>query len=107
MCGHLKDLLPVVKKTNLDGINAVTPPPVGDTYFEGILDAYGDDFTIFGGVLCPSVFHKLDLDLNELRTFLDRLYTSRLRRANLVLWVAVDGLTTQMERFLTVGQWMR
>ena len=45
MCGHLKALLPAVRETGLDGINAVTPPPVGTTTFEDVLDAYGDDFS--------------------------------------------------------------
>jgi len=45
----------------------------------------------------------------ELETEKDgkRLYTPRLRMANLVLWLAVDGLTTPLQRFLAVGQWMR
>ena len=49
MCGHLKALLPVVRETGLDGINAVTPPPVGTTTSTMCLDAFGDDFLIFGG----------------------------------------------------------
>jgi uroporphyrinogen-III decarboxylase len=106
MCGCLKALLPVIRGTGLDGINAVTPPPVGTTSFEDVLDAYGDDFLLFGGILCPTFFHRPDLKPDEIRAFLDRLYTPRLRRANLVLWLAVDGLATPLERFLSVGQWM-
>jgi hypothetical protein len=106
MCGHLKALLPVVRETGLDGINAVTPPPVGTTFFEDVLDAYGDDFLLFGGVLDPMVFQKPGLRGEELLQFLDGLYTPRLRRAPLVLWLAVDGLATPLERFQWVAQWM-
>lgn len=106
MCGHLKALLPVVRDTKLDGINAVTPPPVGTTYFEDVLDAYGDDFLLFGSVLDPTVFQKPALDPGELSTFLTQLYTPRLRRARLVLWLAVDGLPTPIQRFQCVAQWM-
>jgi hypothetical protein len=37
---------------------------------------------------------------------LDRLYTPRIRRANLLLWLGADGLPTPLERFLWVGEWM-
>ena len=42
----------------LDGINALTPPPVGNTPFEFTLDELGDDLIIFGGVLDEGVFQK-------------------------------------------------
>ncbi len=106
MCGHLKALLPTIRETGLDGINAATPPPVGATYYEDILDAYGDDFVLFGAILNPTLFHKSDLSRNELHDFLDRLYTPRLRRAHMVLWIAVDGLTTPLDKFESVNQWM-
>ena len=79
MCGHLKALLPVVRETGLDGINAVTPPPVGTTFFEDVLDAYGEDFLLFGAILDPTVFHGPGVSHDQLRAFLDRLYTPRLR----------------------------
>jgi hypothetical protein len=106
MCGHLKALLPVVRETGLDGINAVTPPPVGTTLFEDVLDCYGDDFLLLGAVLDPMVFQKPVLSCEELSQFLDGLYTPRLRRAPLVLWLAVDGLPTPLERFQCVARWM-
>jgi hypothetical protein len=53
------------------------------------------------------VLHKAGVSSAELHDYLTRLYTPRLRRANLVLWLAVDGLTTPLQRFLAVGQWMK
>jgi hypothetical protein len=106
MCGHLKALLPAIRQTALDGINAATPPPVGTATYDDILDAFGDDFLIFGAVLAPTVFHKADLDCDELSKYLDNLYTPRLRRARMVLWLAVDGLQTPLEKFQCVARWM-
>lgn len=34
MCGRLKDLLPEIRETGLDGIHGLTPPPFGDTTFQ-------------------------------------------------------------------------
>jgi len=43
---------------------------------------------------------------DDLWRALDQLYTPRLRRAHLVLWLGADGLPTPLERFLAVGEWM-
>jgi hypothetical protein len=106
MCGHLKALLPVLRETGLDGINAVTPPPVGTTFYEDVLDSYGEDFVLFGAVLNPALLHKPGLNPDELSAFLDRLYTPRLRQAHMVLWVTADGLPTPLEKFSTIARWM-
>lgn len=107
MCGHIRDLLPGIRETRLDGINVATPPPVGNTSCDDVLDFFGDDFLLFGAVFDPSVLHKSRLSREELHDCLARLYTPRLRRANIVLWLVVDGLTTPLEKFLAAGQWMR
>ena len=106
MCGHLKALLPVLRETGLDGINAVPPPPAGTTFFEDVLDSYGEDFLLFGAILAPSVLHRPSVSRDELHAFLEQLSTPRLRQARLVLWVAVDGLPTPLEKFLAVAEWM-
>ena len=61
-----------------------------------------------GRVFCVGAGQTGDVRVaaGELCAFLDRLYTPRIRRANLVLCLPVDGLPTPLERFLTVGQWM-
>ena len=106
MCGHLKALLPVIHQTGLDGINAATPPSVGTTSVEDILDAYGEDFVLFGAILDPTVFHQTDVTPEQIHACLDRLYTPRVRRAHMLLWVAVDGLTTPLHKFQTINRWM-
>jgi hypothetical protein len=106
MCGHLKALLPDIRKTGLDGINACTPPPVGATFYEDVLDAYGEDFLLFGAILSPSMFHNPAVGRAELHAFLEQLYTPRLRQANMVIWLQADCAPTPLEKFLAVRDWM-
>ena len=44
MCGRIKKLLPLIKRTELDGIDALTPPPGGDTTFEEVFNFFGEDY---------------------------------------------------------------
>lgn len=106
MCGCLKALLPIIRRTGLDGYNAMTPPTVGDTSFEYALDILGEDTVILGGVLDPTVFQMAGLTRDELRRALDEVYTPRVRRAHLMLWLGADGLPTPLDRFLWVREWM-
>ncbi|MFA5688502.1 MAG: uroporphyrinogen decarboxylase family protein [Kiritimatiellales bacterium] len=48
MCGLLKDLADCFPETGMDGIDSVTPPPLGDTPYKLIRDTCGQDFTIIG-----------------------------------------------------------
>ena len=57
-------------------------------------------------IMAPSVFHRPSVSRDELHAFLEQLYTPRLRQAHLVLWVAVHGLPTPLEKFLAVAEWM-
>ena len=49
MCGHLDGMLDVLKDVALDGIEAVTPPPLGDASLERIRRKLGNIW-IMGGV---------------------------------------------------------
>lgn len=105
MCGHLKALLPLIRDTGMDGANAVTPPPVGNTMYEDALDICGEDFIILGGIFPPNIIHKTELSYDELSSMLDSLYTPRVRRASMLMWMAVDGLPTDLERFRMMRRW--
>ncbi|MCE5325456.1 MAG: hypothetical protein LLG01_03480 [Planctomycetaceae bacterium] len=106
MCGLLRNLLPLILQTGLDGINAATPPTVGDAPFEHILDVAGEDMVLLGAIFNPNVFQKPGATRDEIWRELDRTYTPRLRKANMVLWLGVDGLPTPLERFEAVRDWM-
>jgi hypothetical protein len=105
MCGHLKALLPIIRKTGLDGINGLTPSPVGDTSVRDMLDVFGEDFIILGGILNSSVFHNESVSREKLWMELDNVFTPETRKANFLLWVQADGITTPLEKFITVGEW--
>lgn len=107
MCGHLKRLLPIIKETGLDGINGLTPPPVGDTTVNDVLDVFGEDFIILGGVFDPSVFQRQQVSKEEIWEALDEIYTPRLRQANFVLWASADGIPTPLERFFAIRDWFK
>lgn len=103
MCGHVKNLLPLIRETGCDGIHFLTPPPTGDCPWETALDVLGDDLIVFG-CLPPSVF--VMEPLHGIRTALDRMITPRLREANFVLSPTADGICVGLERFLAVKEWM-
>ena len=48
MCGLLNDLLPLLKRTGMDGIHSLTPPTVGDVPFEDFYTRFAPSFPIFG-----------------------------------------------------------
>ncbi len=107
MCGKLRDIVRELAETGLDGINALTPPPVGDLPFEEAFDALGDGLIILGGILDPALFQAPSLTRDDLWCALDALFTSRLRRAAFLLWLPADGLPTSLDRFLAVREWMK
>jgi len=106
MCGKLRGLVRELAETGLDGINALTPPPVGDLPFESALDALGDGLIILGGILDPALFQAPSLTRDALWHTLDLLFTPRLRRAPFLLWLPADGLPTPVERLLWVRDWV-
>ena len=106
MCGLLRGLVAELSETGLDGINALTPPPVGDLPFEEALDALGEGLIILGGIFDGTVFQKERVTRDEIAHALDALFTPRLRRASFLLWLGADGLPTPLDRVLAVRDWM-
>jgi hypothetical protein len=104
MCGHVLNLLDLIKETGCDGIHTLTPPPTGDTPWEKALDVLGEDLIIFG-CLDPSIFAAGDVA--RIPETLDALVTPRLREANFVLNPMADGIPVDPARFYAVADWMR
>ncbi len=107
MCGLLKGLLPALAETGMDAVNGLTPPPVGDVTVEEALDALGESTVILGGILDPTSFSAPGVSREQIWRALDGLYTPRLRRANLALWLAADGISVPLERFEAVRDWVK
>lgn len=49
-CGHIRDLLPLYRRTSMDGVHAFTIPPLGNVTVAGGRKALGDRITIMAGV---------------------------------------------------------
>jgi hypothetical protein len=105
MCGWLKNLLPCLAETGLDGVHALTPPTVGDTPFELAMDVLGERVTLMG-ILEGTIFHDPNVTQREIWALLDRIYTPRVRTGNFILIVAADGLPTPLWKFQAVQEWM-
>ncbi len=106
MCGLIRDLLPLIKQTGADGVNALCQPPIGNTPFETALDALGDDVVIWGALMDDTLFHAPSFSRASLEQYLARILTPRIRQSHFLLWVPADGLETPVERFLIVQEWM-
>jgi len=50
MCGLLKGVLPDLAEIEVDGIEAITPPPLGDAPIGLTREALGPDITLIGGI---------------------------------------------------------
>jgi len=103
MCGHVRDILHLIKETGCDGIHALTPPPTGNTPWEEALDVIGEELVIFAA-LDPSVFIRGKIE--DLGPSLDGLITSRLREANFVLAPFADGIRVEYGRFDALRRWV-
>jgi len=103
MCGHVMNLLPLIRETGCDGIHTLTPPPTGDTPWEAALDAMGDDLIIMGA-LDPTIFAAGPIE--EIGPALSRLITPRLRKSPFVLCLMADGIPIEEARFRAVTRWM-
>ena len=105
MCGLLFHLLDDIRETGCDGINALTPAPVGDTTVETVLDRYGEDFLVLGTSLPGGVFQLPNVTGSQIQEALQRYYTPRVKRANVLLCLGADGRATPLERFLAARDW--
>ena len=50
MCGYLRGVLDPLRQTGLDGIEAITPSPLGDTSLSLAREALGPEVTLIGGI---------------------------------------------------------
>lgn len=75
----MKNPLHQIKDTGLDGIHALTAPPIDDTPAELALDVISEDF-IINAEIPGSVF--LSAPVEGIASALDELYTPRRGRAN-------------------------
>lgn len=49
-CGHLKDLLPLMANTSIDGIESISPPPTGNVTLQQAAAVLPDHIALIGGL---------------------------------------------------------
>lgn len=106
MCGHIRALLPMIAQTGVDGINCVTPPPLGDTEWREVFEVLGDD-VIVDALIGPSAWLGPATD-GEVRRNVEAIVTDDLLDRNIMLTAAADGLPgIPVERFRAVTEALR
>ncbi len=69
--GHSKLMLPYLRDTNLHGVEALTPEPMGDMTLEEIKDAVGDEMVVLD--LVPAIHFLEQYDTEEVLAFTRRV----------------------------------
>jgi hypothetical protein len=106
MCGHIRGLLPSIARTRIDGINYVTPPPLGDTPWAEVFEALGDDF-IVDAAITPGLW-MAPATIEEVRKNIAAVVTDDLLDKNIMLTAGADGLPgIPIERFVAVSEALR
>ena len=105
MCGHLYNLMEQLRKIDLDGIHALTPPPIGYLECEQALDTFGDDFIIIS-CLDSTIFQNPYSTRQDIENLLEKTFTKRVREARFILWPVADGLSTDPEKFIFIKDWI-
>ena len=103
MCGHVNNLLSVIKETKTDGIHALTPPPLGDCPWEKALDIIGEDLIIIG---CLPPHYWVLPDPQDVGHALDNIITPRLRSSRFLLAPFADGIAIPLKQFQAVAEWV-
>jgi len=103
MCGHIRNILDLIKETNCDGIHALTGPPTGDCPWEDALDVLGEELIIVGAVEPTILMHK---DPEKIKIYLDDVISGRIKDSNFILLAGADGADVPLNNFLTIREWM-
>ena len=69
-CGHVKDLVPRMKKHGTYGVESISPPPTGNLTIADARRCAGRDFAIIGGIE-PTQF--LNLSLSALEGYVEQV----------------------------------
>lgn len=69
--GHAKPLLPLLRTTGLDGVEALTPKPVGDMTIDDIARELGDELVVLDGI--PYLLFLPDIPSETLERFVRKI----------------------------------
>lgn len=69
-CGHLKNLLPLMRNTNIDMVESMSPPPTGNIEIKDAVQLLPEHIGIIGGIE-PTFIESCSLDM--LKTYVEEL----------------------------------
>ncbi|MCP4397095.1 MAG: hypothetical protein GY801_07340 [bacterium] len=69
-CGHLRDLLPIMKEEEIDVVESLSPPPTGNVEIWDAQQILSHDVGIIGGI---EPTHFLQLDGKQLQRYVESL----------------------------------
>jgi len=69
-CGHVRELVPLMQRDGVYGIESVSPPPTGDATIAETRQLAGDRLAIIGGIE-PTML--LNLSLSELPAYVEQV----------------------------------
>lgn len=99
--GHVKPLLPYLKETGLDGIEAITPVPQGDVTLDEVKTALGDRMFLLDGI--PAILFDRTFATSELEECAKRVID--LFAPKLVLGISDEiSSSGDIERLQRVGE---
>ena len=82
----------------MDGIHALTQPPVGTCTYDQALDVLGDDLIVFSGFNATILRDKTKTAEEKRQCIRDTL-TARVRAGNFCFGAGTDGRVTPLEHF--------
>lgn len=82
--GYARQLLPLLRETGLDGVEALTPRPAGDFTLEEAKAALGDEMVLLDGI--PYLLFLPSVDVDALKKFVYRI--AELFEGRLVLGIS-------------------
>lgn len=99
--GDTKSLLPFVKETGLDGVEAITPEPQGDVTLEEVKDALDDELFLIDGI--PAILFDKIYPVSMLEDFTYKLI--EMFAPKLILGISDEiSSTGDIERVPIVGK---
>ena len=103
MCGKVNGLLHLIRRTGLDGIDCLTPAPIGDIDFRQVFDLFGRGFAIHGALDHPRWISS-HLTEDRIRENVMGVLESVEGRP-FILCTAADGIPgIPINRFMTIGR---
>ena len=91
MCGLINNLLPLIKQTGLDGIDCLTPPPTGNTFFRDAYRVIGGHLVIHG-MLDPTAWLPGSVTTDAIAANIDNLLEPGIINKPYVFCTASDGM---------------